>query len=124
MAKESGNGAPPADARASDEGLVVLTVAAAMTYFYVTDPARQVEARESLAEILSLVAIALSTVVPIRRADGAALSESEVDELLFRRRAGVGVSAATLAQLRIRRGELSKAMTLLKDARVAFGQPE
>lgn len=59
---------------------------------------------------------------PIRRADGAALSEREVDELLLRRNAGVAVSAATLAQLRIQRGELTKAMSLLKEARIAFGR--
>ena len=105
----------------ADEALVVLTVAAATTYFYVTDATRQVESGAPLAQILPLVAIALSTVAPIRRADGTPLSEVEVDELLFRRRAGVGASATTLAQLRMRRGELDKAMALLKEARVAFG---
>ena len=109
------------DTASADEALVVLTVAAATTYFYVTDATRQVEPGAPLAQILPLVAIALSTVAPIRRADGSPLSEAEVDELLFRRRAGAGASAATLAQLRIRRGELDKAMALLKEARVAFG---
>jgi hypothetical protein len=104
----------------SDDALVVLTVAAATAYFYVTDSARQVESGAPLAQILPLVAIALSTVAPIRRADGTPLSEVEVDELLFRRQAGVGARATTLAQLRIRRGELDKAMALLKEARVAF----
>jgi len=109
-----------AAAPTADEGLVVLTVAAAMTYFYISEGKGQGDG--ALAEILPLVAIALSTVAPIRRADGAALAEHEVDELLFRRKAGVGASAATLARLRIRRGDLSKAMTLLKEARVAFSR--
>lgn len=118
------HGGDPSELReklAVDDALVVLTVAAAMTYFYVTDPARQVEKSESLPSILPLVAIALSTVAPICRADGTPLSVQELDELLFRRTAGVGASAGTLAQLRIRRGDLDTAMALLRETRIAFG---
>jgi hypothetical protein len=109
--------------RQADHELVALPVAAAITYYHVTDPGRQVETRELLAELLPLVAIALSTVAPIRRADGARLSERELDQVLCRAKAGAGVSTGELALLRMRRGELRDAMTLLKQARIAFGQP-
>jgi hypothetical protein len=109
--------------RQLDEELVALPVAAAITYFHVTDSARQVESRELLAELVPLVAIALSTVAAIRRADGQPLSEREMDQVLCRRQAGIGAIAAQLALLRMRRGDLRDAMTLLKQARVSFGHP-
>jgi hypothetical protein len=109
-------------APAAEEELVVLSIAVAIAYFHVTDAPRQAGERDALGELLPLVAMALSAVAPIRRADGTPLSEAEVDELLFRRKAGGAASASTLAQLRIRRGELDKAMAILKEARVAFGR--
>jgi hypothetical protein len=107
----------------SDNELVVLTIAAAMTYFYVTDHVRQSETRDPLGELLPLVAVALAGVAPILRPDGTRLSEAELDELLLRGRAGVPPSAGTVAGLRIRRADLYRAMETFKEARVAFGQP-
>ena len=106
----------------AEDELIVLSIAAAITYFHVTDTPRQAGERDSLGELLPLVAMALSAVAPIRRADDTPLSEAEVDELLFRRKPGGAASAGTLAQLRMRRSELDKAMAILKEARVAFGR--
>jgi hypothetical protein len=107
---------------AAGDDLVVLSIAAAIAYFHVTDAPRQADERDSLGDLLPLVAMALSTVVPIRRADGTPLPEAEVDQLLFPRGLASAASTSTLARLRIRRSELEKAMTLLKEARAAFGR--
>jgi hypothetical protein len=107
-----------------DDELVPLTVAATVTYFLVTEPLRQVSSQEELAQIVHLVAIALSTVAPIsiRAADGSAarLGNQELDALLFAPlRRG---ETPDLEQFSMRRGDLRKAMTTLKEARVAFGR--
>lgn len=108
-------------AAAGDER-VVLSIAPAIAYFHVTDAPRQADERDTLGDLLPLVAMALSTVVPIRRADGTPLSEAEVEQLLFPRGLTSGASASTLARLRIRRSELERAMAVLKEARAAFGR--
>jgi hypothetical protein len=123
MDTDKDQAARTAHLRQLDQELVALPVAAAITYFHVTDAARQVESRELLAELVPLVAIALSTVAAIRRADGQPLSEREMDQVLCRRQAGAGAIAAQLALLRMRRGDLRDAMALLKQARVSFGHP-
>jgi hypothetical protein len=123
MDRDEDQAALAAHLRQLDQELVALPVAAAITYFHVTEAARQVESRDSLAELVPLVAIALSTVATIRRADGEPLSEREMDQVLCRRQAGVGAIAAQIALLRMRRGDLREAMTLLKQARVSFGHP-
>src|SRR2546430_4546758 len=64
--------------------LVPLRVAATVAYFHITDSLRQVSSEEDLAEIVHLVAIALSTVAPIRRADGAVLTSAELHDIFYR----------------------------------------
>jgi hypothetical protein len=100
--------------------LVPLRVAARVAYFHITDALRQVSREDDLAEIIHLVAIALSTVAPIRHAAGAALTDHELRELFYRPLGNVG-GKPDLAGFVIRRGDLKAAMTTLKEARVVFG---
>ena len=103
--------------------LVALRVAATVAYFHITDSVRQVSSTEDLAEIVHLVAIALSTVAPIRRADGAALTDAELHDLFYRSLGKPG-GKPDLEGLAIRRSDLKSAMTTLKEARVVFGRSE
>ena len=103
--------------------LVALRVAATVAYFHITDSVRQVSSQEDLAEIVHLVAIALSTVASIRRADGAALTDAELHDLFYRSLGKPG-GKPDLEGLAIRRGDLKSAMTTLKEARVVFGRSE
>jgi len=103
--------------------LVALRVAATVAYFHITDSVRQVSSEEGLAEIVHLVAIALSTVAPIRRADGTALTDAELHDLFYRS-LGQSGGKPELEGLVIRRGDLKSAMTTLKEARVLFGRGE
>ena len=67
-----------------------------------------------------IVAIALSTVAPIRHAAGDVLSDDELREVFYRPLGATG-SKPDLDGFVIRRGDLKTAMTTLKDARVVFG---
>jgi hypothetical protein len=118
-----GNGNDSTDAARRfelDAELVSLRVAAKVAYFQLTDALRQVSAEVDLAEIIHLVAIALSTVAPIRRAGGAALSDTEVRDIFYRP-LGTAATKPDLDGFVIRRGDLKAAMTTLKEARVVFG---
>lgn len=97
---------------------MALRAAASTAYFHITGAGRQVSGEAALAEILPLVAIALSAVAPILRDDGRPLSDRDVNQLLFRRKAGPGA----LDELRMRRGDLRKAMELLRQAHISFGR--
>ena len=100
--------------------LVPLRVAASVAYVHITDRARRLSSQDDLAQVIHLVAIALSTVAPIRRADGAALTDAELRELFYR---PLEHSAKLdLDSFFIRRADLKKAMTTLKEARVVFGR--
>src|SRR5438067_11707231 len=103
--------------------LVPLRVAATIAYFHVTDSMRQVSSEKDLAEIVHLVAIALSTVAPIRRADGAVLTSAELHEIFYRP-LGQRLRKPELEGLVIRRGDLKNAMVTLKEARMAFGRSD
>jgi|SRR5882762_8942288 hypothetical protein len=103
--------------------LVPLRVAAKVAYFHVTDSMRQVTSEDGLAEIVHLVAIALSTVAPILRADGAALTDAELREIFYRPLGQPGPKP-DLEAFVIRRADLKSAMATLKEARVVFGRSE
>ncbi|HUQ74963.1 MAG TPA: hypothetical protein VM183_09575 [Burkholderiales bacterium] len=99
---------------------VPLAVAARVAYFQLTDAVRQVSSEDDLAEVVHLVAIALSTVAPIRHASGGILTDRELRELFYRPLGLVG-KKPSLEGFVIRRGELKSAMTTLKEARIVFG---
>lgn len=97
-----------------DEELVPLYVAATVAYFHVTDAAHQVSTQEALADVVPLVAIALSTIAPIHAEDGPLGSAALRDALYKEKRPNVD-------GLMIRRGDLRRAMITLREARAAFG---
>src|SRR2546430_13068640 len=97
--------------------LVPLRVAATVAYFHITDSLRQVSSEEDLAEIIHLVALALSTVAPIRRADGVVLTSAELHDIFYRP-LGRRLGKPDLEALVIRRGDLKSAMATLKEARL------
>jgi len=66
--------------------LVPLRVAASIAYFHLTEPVRQVSTRDDLAEILHLVAIALSTVSAIQRLDGSVLTDADLNRMFLMKR--------------------------------------
>lgn len=96
-----------------DEGLVPLAVAATVAYFHVTDAARQVTTQSDLADVVPLVAIALSAVAPIV-GDAGPLGAAEIRQRLYGRE-------PSLDGLAMRRGDLRKAMVTLREARASFG---
>jgi len=98
-----------------DEELVPLHVAATVAYFHVTDAAHQVSTQEALADVVPLVAIALSTIAPIHAEDGP-LGSAALRDALYRDRPNVD-------GLKIRRGDLRRAMITLREVRAAFGPP-
>ena len=100
--------------------LVPLRVAASVAYFHITEAVRQVTRAEDLDEVLHLVTIALSTVAPIRHADGSPLGDSEVHERFYSRLGTPGGAKADFGDLVIRRADLKSAMTTLKEARIVF----
>jgi hypothetical protein len=110
---------PVAEQKVETE-LVPLRVAASVAYFHITEAVRQVSRAEDLDEVLHLVAIALSTVAPIRRADGSALSESELHERFYSQLGKPHAGKPDLGDLVIRRADLKNAMTTLREARVVF----
>jgi len=99
--------------RALDDEPVPLAVAATVAYFHVTEAAHQVTTRSDLAEVVPLVAIALSTVAPILGETGP-LSAPEVRERLY-------AKPPVLHGLAMRRGDLRAAMVTLREARSTFG---
>ena len=102
--------------------LVPLRVAASIAYFHITEALRQISRREDLDEVLHLVAIALSTVAPIRHDDGTQLSDSEVHERLYSQLGKPGDRRPDFGDLVIRRTDLKSAMTTLKEARIVFDE--
>jgi len=103
-----------------DVELVPLGMASAMAYFDITGHRKVVASEAQLAEIGRLVAIALSTVAPIYKVAEAgapplALTADEINECLFKDR------SRGLEGLAIRREDLQKAITTLKEARASFG---
>jgi hypothetical protein len=101
--------------------LVPLRVAASIAYFHITDPVRQVSSRDDLDEILHLVAIALSTAAPIQRLDGSVLTDADLNRTFYRTLEQPG-GKPDLEAFTIRRQDLKRAMTTLKEARVAFSK--
>jgi hypothetical protein len=91
-------------------------VAASVAYFHLTDAAHQVTAESDLADVVPLVAIALSTVAPIH-ADHGPVGDAALRVLLY------GERRPNLDGLSIRRGDLRTAMITLREARAAFGAP-
>ena len=112
---------------AIDSEMVSLAVAASVTYFHLTEVARQIDSESHLAEMLQVVAVALSQVAPIHRAarpgeETVLLSTGEVDRLLFKPMRE-GDEAPDLDEFCIRRGDLRKALVTLREARNLFGRP-
>jgi hypothetical protein len=110
-----------------DNEMVSLAVAASVTYFHLTEVARQIDSETHLAEMLQVVAVALSQVAPIHRAakngeSPSLLSNREVDRLLFRPMRE-GEEAPDLDEYCIRRGDLRSALVTLREARGLFGRP-
>ena len=106
-----------------DQELVPLAVASSIAYHHVTDAVSQVSETASLAEIVHLAAIALSTVAQIFRIadEPLPLNALEVRELLFRPRGDI--DPLQLDRFGVRRGDLRAALATLKEARGAFGKP-
>lgn len=100
---------------AIDDEMVPLAVAATVAYFHVTDGAHQVSTQSDLADVVPLVAIALSTVAPIHGENGALMS-AQVRARLY------GSRRPSLDGLSIRRGDLRTAIITLREARTAFGK--
>jgi hypothetical protein len=98
-----------------DDEMVPLAVAATVAYFHVTEAAHQVTTQTDLADIVPLVAIALSTVAPIH-GEARPLSAIEVRERLY------GSRRPSLDGLKMRRGDLRTAMITLREARSTFGR--
>jgi len=96
-----------------DDDMVPLAVAATVAYFHVTDAAHQVTTQSDLADIVPLVAIALSPVAPIHGEDQP-LSSIEVRERLY------GSRRPSLDGLKMRRADLRTAMITLREARSTF----
>ena len=110
-----------------DNEMVSLAVAASVTYFHLTEVARQIDSETHLAEMLQVVAVALSQVAPIHRVakdreSPALLSNREIDRLLFRPMRE-GEEAPDLDEYCIRRGDLRNALVTLREARGLFGRP-
>ena len=108
--------APERREQALDGDLVPLAVAATVAYFHITEAAQQVTAQQDLADVVPLVAIALSTVAPIYGDSAGALSHAAVRERLYKER------RPSLEGLTIRRGDLRNAMDTLREARATFGR--
>lgn len=121
------DGALDADNRRRiEEELVPLSVAATVTYFHVTAVARQLDEGDNLAEVLHLVAVALSQVAPIHRrrlpnGEPLLLSSQELEKLLFKPIRD-GIDVPDLDGFCIRRRDLHAAMVALRAARSSFGK--
>jgi hypothetical protein len=105
-----------------DAEFVPMSTAAAKAYFEITAARKAVGSLAQLVETGRLVAIALSTVAPIYRlAEGGkqalVLSAGEINERLF------NVKEPSLEDLAIRREDLDKAITTLREARASFAVP-
>jgi len=118
----------PHDAEARTRGedeLLDFELACLVAYFQLASPKRQMESAAEAAQALPMAAIALSTVSPIFRTEapsGEAIPMRELQPLLFARDEG-GAPVAHLEGLGIRRGDLERAITVLKEARMSFGGP-
>jgi hypothetical protein len=105
-----------------DAEFVPMSTAAAKAYFEITAERKAVGSLAQLVETGRLVAIALSTVAPIYRLAGGGkqalvLSAGEINERLF------NVKEPSLEDLAIRREDLDKAITTLREARASFAVP-
>jgi hypothetical protein len=113
-----------------DEELVPLAIGATAAYFEIAPALTIVRNDDQLAEFAHLLAIALSTVVPIYLrtnatgdglGDALPLASQEINELLFKPRKD-GRPSSTLDGLLIRRADLRRGIDTLKAAHVAFGR--
>jgi hypothetical protein len=107
----------------ADDEVLELELGCLVAYFQLTPPKRQMEGPSELIRSLPMVAIALSTVAPIRRlgeAPGELVTMRDLQPLLFARDEA-GAAVAHLEGLGIRRGDLHRAITVLKEARMSFG---
>ena len=100
---------------ANDE-LVLLSVAAQVTYFHLSGLRESSPDDRPLAEVVRIAALALAEIVPVYR-DGKALNPKELDDLLIRplssRREQPDLDAFC-----IRRGDLRDALMSLRRARL------
>lgn len=113
-----------------DEELVPLAVGATAAYFEIAPALTIVRNDDQLAEFAHLLAIALSTVVPLYLrtnptgdglGDALPLATQEINELLFKP-VKDGRLSSTLDGLLIRRSDLRNGIATLKAAQVAFGR--
>jgi len=104
-----------------DGEMVPLSVAATVAYFHLTALAKQIDTDAQLADVVQVVAVALSQVAPIYSAGAGAVEavNRELDALLLRR--SNEESPADLDRFAIRRGDLRTALTTLREARHLFG---
>jgi len=108
--------------RKLDDEMVPLAVAATVAYFHLTEVAKQIDTNEHLADVVQVVAVALSQVAPVYSAAGAPVRvvNKELDALLLRRPEN-DAPKPDLDQFVIRRGDLRAALTTLREARNLFG---
>ena len=113
-----------------DKELVPLAIGATAAYFEIAPKSTIVRNDDQLAEFAHLLAIALSTVVPIYMrtnatgdglGDAFPLATQEINELLFEP-VKDGRLRSTLDGLLIRRADLRRGIATLKAAQVAFGR--
>src|SRR5919112_1933584 len=110
-----------------EDELVPLERAALSAYFHITGNANHMRGEEFLAEVVPLVAAALAAIAPVYRSNepGEApvvLSPAEVEDHVFRpSRSGQPLGCDRLS---IRRKDLLRAMSVLKDARNTSDSPE
>ena len=117
--KSNAQAAMPAEAH---DVLVPLELACAIAYFQLTPPRKRMESPSEVLDVLPMVAIALSAVAPLLRADGEGVGKlppREVQAQLFDKARSNGTQA--LERLRIRRSDLDAAIVVLREARMSFG---
>jgi hypothetical protein len=105
-----------------DEEFLALPIAAAVAYYRITDTRSRLP-EGYLAEMVHLMAIALSTVAPLYAARGAgdgvsALSNHEIEKLLFRTLKSGG--HPNLENLRVRKADLERGIETLRASKDAF----
>ncbi len=107
--------------------LVPLAEAAAAAYHVITQQPQPLRDPADLEEVRALVAVALATVAPILRQDNGSavpLSGAEIHDALYRSVAPSRAAAVDYSALFIRRGDLLKAIEVLKDAHASFGRSD
>jgi hypothetical protein len=126
---EASSGKAPAVSPLHRE-LVPLAEAAAVAYHIIIENPQPLRDPRELDEVRRLVAIALSSVAPILNGKEAAaqpMSAAEIERELFApllNRAAEARPSTEFPGLHIRRGDLVRAVEVLKQAHIGFGREE